>query len=121
MSVQGETHHSVNNIKLWLFPTLVVILGTIIWNDIKEIKNDVKLLMAQSNIDKTRIDNIEKQLDFFKGSVSQSQATGVNSLEHPNTPSKPFSSEFIVKDLYIDTRQKKILALHVKKPNQTTL
>lgn len=31
-----------------------------IWNDVNEIKADVKALMAQSNIDKTRIDNLER-------------------------------------------------------------
>jgi hypothetical protein len=34
-----------------------------IWNDVSDIKKDLKVLMAQSNIDKTRIDNLEKQLD----------------------------------------------------------
>lgn len=33
-----------------------------IWNDVNEIKADVKALMAQSNIDKTRIDNLERAL-----------------------------------------------------------
>jgi hypothetical protein len=31
-----------------------------IWNDVTEIKSDVKALMAQSNVDKTRIDNLER-------------------------------------------------------------
>ena len=54
---------SVDKVKLWIFPTLVFVLGTIIWQDVKEIKTDVKALMAQSNIDKTRIDNLEKQVE----------------------------------------------------------
>ena len=33
-----------------------------IWNDVNEIKADVKALMAQSNIDKTRIDNLERNV-----------------------------------------------------------
>lgn len=120
MIPQGEAHNSVSHVKLWLFPTLVVILGTIIWNDIKEIKSDVKALMAQSNVDKTRIDNLEKQLDFYKGSANNQPTADIN-LEHPDSPEKPFSREFIVKELYVDTRQKKTLAVDVKKPNQTTL
>lgn len=47
-------------LKLWIFPSLVSILGMMIWNDVNEIKSDVKALMAQSNIDKTRIDNLER-------------------------------------------------------------
>jgi hypothetical protein len=51
---------SVAQIKAWLFPSVITILAGIIWNDVKEIKGDVKALMAQSNIDKTRIDNLER-------------------------------------------------------------
>jgi hypothetical protein len=50
----------IAQIKAWLFPSLITVLAGIIWNDVQEIKNDVKALMAQSNIDKTRIDNLER-------------------------------------------------------------
>ena len=57
---------SVAAFKVWVFPSLVSLVSLLIWNDVNEIKADVKLLMAQSNIDKTRIDNIERQM--FKAS-----------------------------------------------------
>jgi len=57
---------SIAAFKVWVFPTLVSLISLLIWNDVNEIKSDVKLLMAQSNIDKTRIDNIERQM--FKAS-----------------------------------------------------
>ena len=50
----------VAQIKAWLFPSVITILAGIIWNDVQEIKADIKALMAQSNIDKTRIDNLER-------------------------------------------------------------
>jgi hypothetical protein len=50
----------VENFKIWIFPSLVSILAMMIWNDVNEIKADVKSLMAQSNVDKTRIDNLER-------------------------------------------------------------
>lgn len=53
---------SAATFKVWLFPTLVSIIGLLIWNDVTEIKSDIKSLMAQSNIDKTRIDNLERQV-----------------------------------------------------------
>ncbi len=34
-----------------------------IWYDVTEIKKDLKVLMAQSNVDKTRIDHIQKEMD----------------------------------------------------------
>ena len=57
---------TVNQFKSWIFPGLVSILGMMIWNDVNEIKADVKALMAQANIDKTRIDNLEREV--FKAS-----------------------------------------------------
>jgi hypothetical protein len=51
---------SIQSIKAWIFPTLLSVLAMMIWNDVNEIKADVKALMAQSNIDKTRIDNLER-------------------------------------------------------------
>jgi hypothetical protein len=59
---------TIQTLKLWVFPTLVSILAMMIWNDVNEIKADVKALMAQSNIDKTRIDNLERQV--YKNSTS---------------------------------------------------
>ena len=53
---------SIAAFKVWIFPSLVSLVSLLIWNDVNEIKADVKALMAQSNIDKTRIDNIERQL-----------------------------------------------------------
>lgn len=45
-----------------MFPGLITILGAFLWNDIREIKNDVKALIAQSNVDKTRIDGLEREV-----------------------------------------------------------
>ena len=50
----------IENFKVWIFPSLVSILAMMIWNDVSTIKADVKALIAQSNIDKTRIDNLER-------------------------------------------------------------
>jgi len=59
---------SISSIKSWIFPTLVSLVSLLIWNDVNEIKADVKSLMAQSNIDKTRIDNLERQ--FYNQTAS---------------------------------------------------
>lgn len=57
-----KDNSSISAFKLWIFPSLVSIISLLIWNDVNEIKADVKALMAQSNIDKTRIDNLERQV-----------------------------------------------------------
>lgn len=50
----------INAFKVWIFPSLASAMALLIWNDVNEIKSDVKQLMAQSNVDKTRIDNLER-------------------------------------------------------------
>lgn len=59
---------AVNAFKVWIFPSLASAMALLIWNDVNEIKADVKALMAQSNIDKTRIDNLERVV--FKTTAS---------------------------------------------------
>ena len=53
---------AINAFKVWIFPSLASAMALLIWNDVNDIKSDVKALMAQSNVDKTRIDNLERQL-----------------------------------------------------------
>lgn len=57
-----KENSTISSFKVWVFPSLVSIMSIMIWNDVNEIKADVKALMAQSNIDKTRIDNLERQI-----------------------------------------------------------
>lgn len=59
---------AINAFKVWIFPSLASAMALLIWNDVNEIKSDVKALMAQSNIDKTRIDNLERVV--FKTTAS---------------------------------------------------
>lgn len=43
-----------------LFPITMCAVCVIIWKDINEMKADIKSLLAQSNIDKTKIENLER-------------------------------------------------------------
>lgn len=53
--------------RTWVFPSVISLLSLLIWSmindiksDISDVKADIKALMAQTNIDKTRIDNLER-------------------------------------------------------------
>ena len=57
----------VDKLKIYIFPGLASLLGLLIWTTVNDIKDDldavqadIKVLMAQSNIDKTRIDDLER-------------------------------------------------------------
>lgn len=87
-----KENSSVEAFKVWIFPSLVSIVSLLIWNDVNEIKADVKALMAQSNIDKTRIDNLERVV--YKTAAS-----------FPTTPSIPL----VFKDVAILPNNKLII------------
>jgi hypothetical protein len=59
----------ISTFKSWLFPSLVAILGWMIKSDINEMKSDVKVLLAQSNIDKTKIETLEKNVEALNKAV----------------------------------------------------
>ena len=58
-----------NTLKIYVFPALVTILATLIWRDVTEMRTDVKMLLAQSNIDKTKIEQLEKDVRSLEQSV----------------------------------------------------
>jgi hypothetical protein len=69
MTTNSSKNSIVNGIKLYLFPTLVSILSMMIWRDVTEMRSDIKALLAQSNIDKTKIEQLEKDVRFLEQSV----------------------------------------------------
>lgn len=69
----------ITDIKTWLFPGTVTIIGLFagmmlkdIKNDLAEVKADVKFLMVQSSVDKTRIDNLEREVYEHRGGKTAS-------------------------------------------------
>ena len=90
-------------LKIWLFPSLVTILGTLIWRDVAEMKSDIKALLAQSNIDKTRIDNLER---FLYKNNSSAAVYNISPLEEPD----PKQARFLLTNKYFiinESRKKK--------------
>jgi hypothetical protein len=68
----------VNAIKIYIFPSLVTILAMMIWRDVTELRTDVKALLAQSNVDKTKIENLEKDVRMLEQSVFNKRITAGN-------------------------------------------
>lgn len=86
MAALSDKTTLLNSLKVYLFPTLVTILSTMIWRDVTELRTDVKMLLAQSNIDKTRIDNLQKEVQMLQQKVFQANpnkaSTLITSLPH---------------------------------------
>jgi hypothetical protein len=82
MSQSSNSRSVVSNaLKLYLFPSLVSILAMMIWRDVSELRYDVKQLLAQSNIDKTEIQNLKKDVDILNRQVFKTPAT-IASISH---------------------------------------
>lgn len=64
----------INTLKLYVFPVLVTILATLIWRDVTEMRSDIKALLAQSNIDKTKIETLERDVKSLEQAVFNKKA-----------------------------------------------
>jgi hypothetical protein len=70
----------VTTIKLYIFPALVTVISMLIWRDISELRSDVKALLAQSNIDKTRIDNLINDVKMLEEAVFNKKSRAHSSV-----------------------------------------
>jgi hypothetical protein len=61
--------HTANTFKLYVFPAVVSVLATLIWRDVTEMRSDIKMLLAQSNVDKTEIQQLKKEVDILNRQV----------------------------------------------------
>lgn len=66
MATSGEKNLMINTVKLYIFPSLLSILAILIWRDVSELRSDVKSLLAQSNVDKTKIEILEKEVQALE-------------------------------------------------------
>jgi hypothetical protein len=91
-----DTKTSVmNGIKVYLFPTLVTILAMMIWHDVTELRSDVKSLLAQSNVDKTKIDNLEKDVKMLEQAAITKKIAADFEIVQPVSYDKYFKHEEI--------------------------
>ena len=73
----------VTAIKLYFFPAIVTVISMLIWRDISELRADVKALLAQSNIDKTRIDNLTNDVKALEIMIYNRKMTNNTSFHLP--------------------------------------
>jgi hypothetical protein len=72
---------------------MITVMSGMIWHDVRSIQNDVKALMAQSNIDKTNITNVEERVTNLEQAVFFNK---VQKTTNNNKPKPIFSSTYAV-------------------------
>jgi hypothetical protein len=80
--VQNSQKHNIGNaIKVYLFPSLLSILAMLIWRDVSELRSDVKSLLAQSNIDKTKIESLEKDVKMLEQATFNKKLVNLETVQ----------------------------------------
>jgi hypothetical protein len=93
-----QKNSMANAIKVYVFPSLVTIISMLIWRDISELRADVKALLAQSNIDKTRIDNLVNDVKAIETVLyNRKTATNATFFIPPHDPWYKPEEEYDIK------------------------
>lgn len=59
----------IDQVKTWLTPCVISVLGMFIWRDLGELRADVKQLLAQSTEDHIKIARLEDDVDLLNKRV----------------------------------------------------
>jgi hypothetical protein len=97
MNTVDKKNSVSTTLKLWVFPALVTIIATLIWRDVTEMRSDIKMLLAQSNIDKTKIEQLEKDVKMLNQAVFNMKAP-VAAIE--DRPALSYDKLFKHEDFY---------------------
>ena len=77
-------------VKAWLTPLLIIGFATFLYDDITELKRDVKTLLSQSSADAVRIEYLEMEIETLKTKVYTS-----NNKPSDNDKKIPHPVEFV--------------------------
>jgi hypothetical protein len=85
---------SADKVKIWLFPSLVSILGLMIWTDLQTIKSSVALNTSTSIINKTNVENLQRRVDRLETVIYKQPVIVKNTDNIPEKPVKDNSPLF---------------------------
>lgn len=73
----GEKERTISAVKEWLTPSLISIVGLILWTELTKLQDNVQTLLERSAATETKLAMLEKEIDYIKakndyGSYQQS-------------------------------------------------
>lgn len=114
-NVSSSKNSVINSIKIYFFPSIVTVLAMMIWRDVTELRSDVKQLLAESNSNKAKVENLERQVQQLNQAVFKIPRTASNFPEPTNNKQDTFRSYAVLnKNEYAHAYVKKQI------PNRTT-
>lgn len=61
-----ERERILSTVKDWLTPTLITIVGVMLWSELTELKQDVKTLLIASSATEAKLAMLEKEVDYLR-------------------------------------------------------
>jgi hypothetical protein len=85
----------ISKVKEYLTPSLVTIVGVMLWSQLTELKADVKQLLINQSADQVKIANLENDVEELKsnyinyelGSIRETPNKVAKKEEDPEVPS----------------------------------
>lgn len=87
----------ISILKEWASPVLIGIVGMLLWRDVTEMRNDVKLLLTQQSADRVKIEQLEDDVKLLKTYVLTPQS---NPAPNPPTKSEERTTAILKDDEY---------------------
>lgn len=95
-NVPAPKNSIANAIKIYFFPSIVTVLAMMIWRDVTELRSDVKQLLAESNSNKAKVENLERQVQQLNQAVFKMPRTAGNFPEPADNERDGFRSYAIL-------------------------
>lgn len=73
----SDTHYNNNKnststidlIKAWVSPALISIIGLLLWRDLSEMRQDIRVLLSNQSVVAVRVDHLEKVVEDLQDEV----------------------------------------------------
>ena len=80
-----EQDKILTTVKAWITPMLLMAVSVIMYDNMQEMKSDIKKLLAQSSADQIRLEYLEQEVGNLKSKVyaSQDESNKNNKNEKP--------------------------------------
>jgi len=109
-----------DKVKIWLFPSLMGILGMLIWNDLQTIKTNLANALIQTTTDKANIENLNNRVNrlenfVYKTSPVQNIISDSNKQKQTSVPTSNDTLPTFQKIVAIKPDERDIIAKVIPK------
>ena len=78
----------IRQVKEWITPSLISIVGMMLWSQLTELRTDVKQLLITQSGDVVKITSLEKDVDELKTNYLSYELTALRKESEPNKVGK---------------------------------